>query len=189
MGRQTPTRSKTNAYGKPCCTSEYHTQTTAKSKTGDHLAVEFLLPGDEAKRQAEVELLPLAEAENIAVISYSPVGGGLLSGKYADGPATADGRLATNKMYTGRYGDEDNFRVAARFSAYAKEHGEHPVSLAVAWVLAHPAVTCPIIGARNLDQLAGSLGAVDVTMSSSRREQISALAPAPALATDREEER
>lgn len=142
-----------------------------------------------AKRQAEVEILPLAEAENIAVISYSAVGGGLLSGKYAGGPKEGDGRLATNPMYTKRYADETYYKVADRFAAYARAHGDHPVSLAVAWVLSHPAVTCPIIGARNTEQLAPSLDAVNVTMTPARRAEISSLSPEPAPATDRNDDR
>src|SRR5262245_56976255 len=62
------------------------------------------------KRQAEVEILPMAAANEIAVIPYSPAGGGLLSGKYAD--KAAQGRLVTNKMYTARYGDEWMHEVA-----------------------------------------------------------------------------
>ena len=61
------------------------------------------------KRQAEVEILPMAQANGIAVVPYSPAGGGLLSGKYAERPseplATNSGRLSTNKMYEARYGE------------------------------------------------------------------------------------
>jgi aryl-alcohol dehydrogenase-like predicted oxidoreductase len=59
----------------------------------------------------------------------------------------------------------------------------------VAWVGAHPAVTAPIIGARNLDQLAPSLASVDVDMTDELYAELCALTPTPALATDREEER
>ena len=51
------------------------------------------------KRQAEVEILPLAESENLGVITYSPVGGGLLSGKYAGKESVNAGRIIDNKMY------------------------------------------------------------------------------------------
>ena len=139
------------------------------------------------KRQAEVEILPMAQAHEIAVIPYSPTGGGLLSGKYAAGGANA-GRLHTNTMYTARYGEEWMHEVAARFAAFCKERGLHPVSAAVAWVGAHPGVTAPIIGARNLEQLRASLDSVSVDMTPALRTEISALSRTPPPATDRLEE-
>ena len=86
-------------------------------------------------------------------------------------------------------GIENYFEVAERFTAYAKEHGVKPAALAVAWVMAHPAVTAPIIGARNLQQLEGSLGALDIKMTPEWRAEISALSPEPPPATDRSEGR
>jgi aryl-alcohol dehydrogenase-like predicted oxidoreductase len=137
------------------------------------------------KRQAEVEILPMAESNGIGVIPYSPAGAGLLSGKYS---GEASGRLKTNKMYEARYGEKWMFEVADRFVAYCKQKGLHPVSTAVAWVGAHPAVTAPIIGARNLDQLKDSLAAVKVDMTPALRAEITALSIAPPPATDRLEE-
>src|SRR3954453_8719929 len=58
-----------------------------------------------AKRQAEVEILPLAQSEQVGVISYSPLGGGILTGKYVGGQP-AEGRLLTNAMYQKRYADQ-----------------------------------------------------------------------------------
>jgi aryl-alcohol dehydrogenase-like predicted oxidoreductase len=101
------------------------------------------------KRQAEVEILPLAVSEQLGVISYSPLGGGLLTGKYGVKKRPEQGRLVEDKRYTDRYGDDMNFVVADRFTTYAAEHGMHPATLAVAWVMSNPAITAPIIGARN----------------------------------------
>ena len=137
------------------------------------------------KRQAEVELLPMAEANGIGVIPYSPSGAGLLSGKYA---GEASGRLRTNKMYTARYGEKWMFDVAEKFADFCKAKGLHPVSTAVAWVGAHPAITAPIVGARNLGQLQDSLNSVRIEMTPALRAEISALSRAPAPATDRLEE-
>jgi len=137
------------------------------------------------KRQAEVEILPMAGANGIAVIPYSPAGAGLLSGKYS---GEASGRLKTNKMYEARYGEKWMFEVADRFVAFCKRKGLHPVSTAVAWVGAHPAVTAPIVGARNLDQLKDSLNAVKIDMTPALRDEITALSVAPPPATDRLEE-
>jgi aryl-alcohol dehydrogenase-like predicted oxidoreductase len=137
------------------------------------------------KRQAEVEILPMAQANGIGVIPYSPGAAGLLSGKYS---GSGNGRLKTNKMYEARYGEAWMFEVAEEFVAFCKQKGLHPVSTAVAWVGAHPAITAPIIGARNLDQLKDSLNAAKVDMTPALRAEISALSRTPPPATDRLEE-
>ena len=137
------------------------------------------------KRQAEVELLPMAEANGIGVIPYSPGAAGLLSGKYS---GQASGRLKTNKMYEARYGEEWVFEVAEKFVAFCKSRGLNPVAAAVAWVGAHPAITAPIIGARNLEQLRDSLASVHVEMLPALRAEISELSRTPPPATDRFEE-
>jgi aryl-alcohol dehydrogenase-like predicted oxidoreductase len=137
------------------------------------------------KRQAEVEILPMAHANGVAVVPYSPGAAGLLSGKYLE---KQTGRLLTNKMYEARYGERWMHEVAAKFVAFCRERGVHPVSVAVAWVAAHPAVTAPIIGARNLEQLQASLDSVKVVMSPALRAEIAALSRTPPPATDRSEE-
>ena len=141
------------------------------------------------KRQAEVEILPMAQFEGLGVIPYSPLGGGLLTGKYGTSRRPESGRLLENKMYETRYGDAEVYVVAERFAAFAREHGFDPVALAVAWVGSHPAVTAPIIGARNVAQLEGSLKALEITLTPELRAEISALSSEPPLATDRSEER
>ena len=137
------------------------------------------------KRQAEVEILPMAETNGIGVIPYSPAAAGLLSGKYF---GQASGRLKTNKMYEARYGDAWMFEVAEKYVAFCKHKGLHPVSTAIAWVGAHPAVTAPIIGARNVEQLKDSLAAVKVDMTPALRAELAALSRTPPPATDRSEE-
>jgi aryl-alcohol dehydrogenase-like predicted oxidoreductase len=140
------------------------------------------------KRQAESEILPLARAEDLGVITYSPVGGGLLSGKYGPGRRPEGARLVTDKSYAARYGEDWVYETAERFTALAEARGVHPVSLAVAWVAAHPDVTAPIVGARNLDQLGPSLAAPQVEMTPELRAELSALSRTPPPATDRLEE-
>jgi len=137
------------------------------------------------KRQAEVEILPMCEANGIGCIPYSPGAAGLLSGKYS---GQANGRLKTNKMYEARYGETWMFEVADKYVALCKQKGLHPVSAAVAWVGSHPAVTAPIIGARNLDQLKDSLAAVKIDMTPALRAELTAVSRTPAPATDRLEE-
>ncbi len=141
------------------------------------------------KRQSEVELLPLALAEQIGVIPYSPLSGGLLTGKYGRKDRPDEGRLMENPMYARRYSVDWYYDTAEEFTTYARSKGYHPVSLAVAWVLAHPAVTAPIIGARTLAQLEPSLDAINIPMTPEMRAEICAFSPTPApSATNRLEE-
>lgn len=142
-----------------------------------------------AKRQAEVEILPMALSEGLGVIPYNPLGGGLLTGKYTTQSRPEVGRLVENAMYNKRYGNAEYYDIAERFIAYAASKGVHPVTLAVAWVGSHPAVTAPIIGARNVRQLEASLAAASFEMTPDMRSEISALSPEPPPATDRSEER
>jgi aryl-alcohol dehydrogenase-like predicted oxidoreductase len=139
------------------------------------------------RRQAEVEILPLARAERMGVISYSPLGGGLLTGKYATDTRPSAGRLVENARYADRYGLASDYATAEKFTAIAGELGHQPASLAVAWVMANPAVTAPIIGARNLDQLDGSLAALDIEMTDDLYQRIAAASTTPPPATDRTE--
>jgi aryl-alcohol dehydrogenase-like predicted oxidoreductase len=138
------------------------------------------------KRQAEVEILPMAAANGVSVFPYSPAGGGLLSGKYAD--KGTKGRIADNKQYASRYSDAWMHDVAIEFSAFCKKRGFHPMSAAVAWVAAHPAVTAPIIGARSVEQLQASLDSLKIDMTPALWAEIAALSRTPPPATDRLEE-
>jgi aryl-alcohol dehydrogenase-like predicted oxidoreductase len=140
-----------------------------------------------ARRQAEVEILPLALAEGLGVIPYSPLGGGLLTGKYGVGKRPESGRIVESQLYAKRYSLGSDFETASRFSDFAAEAGVAPATLAVAWVLAHPGVTAPIIGARNMEQLQDSLAAMSFPMTGELRAAISALSPTPPPATDRTE--
>ncbi|MDA3956929.1 aldo/keto reductase [Oceanispirochaeta sp.] len=137
------------------------------------------------KRQAEVELLPMAQSESMGVICYSPMAGGLLSGKYRTKENT--GRFSSNKAYQSRYRAPSNPKIVENYMQLAEELGYHPVSLDIAWTGGHPAVTAPIIGARNSFQLETALGAADINMTDELRQRISELSPTPPPATDRSE--
>ena len=138
-----------------------------------------------AKRQAEVEILPLAQSEQLGVIPYSPLGGGLLSGKYGIDRRPEQGRIIEKENYAKRYSLDVYYEVAERFTRYAADREIHPVTLAVAWVQSQPAITAPIIGGRNLEQLAPSLAAAEFDMSDAQRAELSMLSPTPPPATDR----
>jgi aryl-alcohol dehydrogenase-like predicted oxidoreductase len=140
------------------------------------------------KRTAEIEILPAAQALGVAAIPYGPTGGGLLTGKYGSGRAPDKGRLIDTKMYTTRYANPAFYEIADRFCTIAAELGHHPVTLAVAWVASHPAVTSTLIGGRNPEQLAPSLAALELRLDDETRARISALSPMPPPATDRNEE-
>lgn len=142
-----------------------------------------------AKRQAESELLPMAESEGLGVLPYSPLGGGLLTGKYGRTTRPSTGRLVDDPMYVTRYGAASNYEIAQAFSELAADAGVHPVTLAIAWVRAHPAVTAPLIGGRTVEQIEPALAAADYVLSAELKGRLDALSPAPAVATDRNEER
>jgi aryl-alcohol dehydrogenase-like predicted oxidoreductase len=137
------------------------------------------------KRQAEVEILPLCATEGIACAPYSPLGGGLLTGKYARGET---GRLSTNDMYRDRYAPSWMHEAAARLPEIAARAGTHPATLAVAWVASRTGVTAPIVSARSREQLMPSLAAGDFALDAELEAELSALTPTPPPATDRLEE-
>ena len=140
------------------------------------------------KRQAEVEILPMALAEKLAVIPYNPLAGGFLSGKYSSGNMPKGARLEDKKLYAVRYFNDLNHQVTDRFIDFAKQRGFSPVALAIAWTAAHPAITSPLLGARSVEQLTECLKALEIDMTPELRNEISALSPAPPLATDRNDE-
>jgi aryl-alcohol dehydrogenase-like predicted oxidoreductase len=119
-------------------------------------------------RQIERDLLPLCAAEGLAVIPYNPLAGGFLSGKHRrEAGPTAGTRFALGtaaKRYQERYWREREFETVEAVRAIAAEAGMSMVQLALAWVLAHPAVTSPIIGASRPDQLDEAIAALGKTL-------------------------
>lgn len=136
------------------------------------------------KRQAEVELLPMAQDQGLAVYSYSPLGGGFLTGKYAKG---GTGRLTTDARYARRYSVVPAGTDVA-FARLAAKAGLDPVTLAVAWVMAHPARVVPIVSGRDAGQLAPALAAANLWLDPDLYAAVAGLVPAPPPATDRNEE-
>jgi aryl-alcohol dehydrogenase-like predicted oxidoreductase len=156
------------------------------------IGAEFDLPVDIlqpmyslVKRQAEVEILPMCISEGIDVAPYSPLGGGLLTGKYSQG---GKGRLTEDDRYATRYGQGWMHEAAKHLKTIADGLGVAPATLAVAWAAHHPANPMPILSARSAAQLAPSLAALDFTMDDALYERLTALTPKPAPATDRIEE-
>ena len=116
-------------------------------------------------RQIERELLPLCAEEGLAVIPYNPIAGGLLSGKHRRESGPAPGTRFTlgtaARRYQERYWHEREFETVEALRQLAAEAGMSLVQLAVAWVLAHPAITAPIVGASRPEQLDDVLAAAD----------------------------
>lgn len=114
-------------------------------------------------RQFERDLFPMCRQEGLATLCYNPLAGGLLTGKHAGAAAPdAQSRFGVGKsaaMYQDRYWHEREFQAVAEFLAVARDAGLAPATLAVAWVLAQPGVTCAILGASRVEQLPDALAA------------------------------
>jgi 1-deoxyxylulose-5-phosphate synthase len=130
-------------------------------------------------RQIERELLPLCQEEGLAVIPYNPLAGGLLTGKHTRTAPPAEGSRFTlgtaGKTYVQRYWNEREFATVDAVGKLAADHGCAPATLALAWVLAHPAVTAPLIGASKPDQLPASIAAVDLTLDPALKARLDEL--------------
>ena len=130
-------------------------------------------------RQFERDLLPLCEEEGIAVIPYNPLAGGLLTGKHKSAGGPPEGTRFTlgtaGKMYTERYWHEREFAVLDMLGKLAKEANTELTTLAVAWVLANPVITAPIIGASKPEQLKASVAAAEFKLDASLKAKLDEL--------------
>ena len=130
-------------------------------------------------RQIERELLPLCAEEGLAVIPYNPLAGGLLTGKHARTAPPADGSRFTlgtaGTTYVQRYWKEREFDTVDAVVKLAAENGVEPATLALAWVLAHPAVTAPLVGASKPEQLQASIAAVDLSLDPALKARLDEL--------------
>lgn len=128
-------------------------------------------------REPEIDLLPMCASEGLAVIPYSPLAGGFLTGKYKPGaPPPADTRLATAPWYQDVYIKDKNFRVVEALEQYAQTRGVPKEQLAIAWVMSQPEVTAPIVGARTVQQLETALAACELKMTSDEHDAMAKLA-------------
>ncbi len=129
------------------------------------------------RREIESELLPTCQDQHIGVIPYSPLAGGFLSGKYQKGGDIPKGtRFDVAKFYQAVYMKDQSWRVVDALKVYAEQRGVPKEQLAIAWVASHPAVTAPIVGARNVAQLEQGLAAVSMQLGTEEREEISKMA-------------
>ena len=130
-------------------------------------------------RQIERELLPLCLEEGLAVIPYNPLAGGLLTGKHTLSAPPPEGSRFTlgtaGSMYTDRYWKEREFSAVAALGKSAQEAGIDLTTLSVAWVLANPAITSPIIGASKPEQLKASVAALSVKLDAALKTRLDEL--------------
>jgi aryl-alcohol dehydrogenase-like predicted oxidoreductase len=130
------------------------------------------------ERTVERELMPMAREMGLGVIPWSPLGSGVLTGKYSradlDAGSGTAGAAGTRKNVAAANGSltERGLAIAGVVKEVAGELGRSPAQVALAWTLLHPAVTAPIIGARTLAQLEDNLGALEVELGPDQRARL-----------------
>jgi aryl-alcohol dehydrogenase (NADP+) len=130
-------------------------------------------------RQPERELLPLCAEEQIAVIPYNPLAGGLLTGKHRQEGGPTEGTRFTlgnaADRYTDRYWHGREFATVDELRQVADDAGRSMAELAVAWVLANPVITSPILGASRPEQLADAVRAADSPLDADLKARLGEL--------------
>jgi len=132
----------------------------------------------------ERELARVATAYGLGVVPWSPLGGGMLTGKYRRGQPLPDSVRAEGNA-RGRFSDQ-NFDIVETLVAVADRHGAHPAQVALAWLLAQPGVTAPIIGANSVEQLQELLGTLQLELTPDDLAEISRVSDWERARTDRE---
>jgi 1-deoxyxylulose-5-phosphate synthase len=119
-------------------------------------------------RHIEAELFPLVEDQGIGIISYNPLAGGVLTGRYQPGQKPEQGTRFTiqnaDKIYQARYWQEAQLQAVGQLKKQCDERGVAVAQVAVAWVLSHSAITSAIVGASKPEQLDQTLPAVDLAL-------------------------
>jgi len=128
-------------------------------------------------RTAEREVLPAAQSFGIGVVTWGPLCGGLLSGKYRRDDQNAEGRWQGGTDNFGRPVTPAAFDLIEAHTAHAADKGCTPSQLAIAWNAAQPGISAPIIGPRTMEQLIDNLGAIGVEMTAQDFERVDAVAP------------
>jgi aryl-alcohol dehydrogenase-like predicted oxidoreductase len=131
-------------------------------------------------RGIEADLLPVAERYGLGVLPWSPLAGGWLTGRYRKGQDVPQSRRAERMPARYDLSTPENQRkldAADALAELADKSGLSLIHLALAFTLAHPAVTAPIIGPRTMEQLESQLGAADVTLPSDVLDAIDEIVP------------
>lgn len=128
-----------------------------------------------ATRELEREHVPLCKKFGLGILPWSPLGGGLLTGKYHRGETPPEGsRLAQWKERYKAFDTERNWTIVEALVAVAAELGKSPSQVALAWLLARPAVSSVIFGARTVAQLEDNLGAAELSLSAEATARLDA---------------
>jgi len=131
-------------------------------------------------RRAERELFRMAETYGCGILPWSPLAGGLLTGKYRRGEAAPEGsrfEKAGQVTRLARRFNEQVYDVVEGMDALVAKHGATHSQIALAWTLEHPAVTSPIIGPRTMEQLEDNLKALEVRLDAEDLALIDTLVP------------
>ena len=135
------------------------------------------------ERTVEREMIPMAAEMGMGVCPWSPLGGGVLAGKYSKADLVPPdmnnlgSRKAINAI-TGRI-SEHNLKVAEVVSEIARDLGKTSAQVAIAWTLVNPAVTSPVLGVRTVQQLEDNLGALDVELGAEHLARLDAVSAVP----------
>ncbi len=133
-------------------------------------------------REAEYELLPVAVDQGVGVLVWSPLGGGLLSGKYRRGKQPPAGaRRLTEWQEPPVYDQERAYDIVEALVAIGEARGVSAAQVALAWTLGRPGITSLIIGARTDAQLADNMKAADLVLSAEERARLDAVSRMPLL--------
>lgn len=124
-------------------------------------------------RMVELEVLPACEGYGLGVIPWSPLGSGILGGALKK---AAEGRRAEPGV---QQKIEENREKLEKYEALCEEIGEHPADVGLAWLLANPVVTAPIVGPRTVEQLDGSLRALELELSAETMDKLDTIFPGP----------
>ena len=125
-------------------------------------------------RDIERELLPLCVEEGIGVVPYSPLAGGVLTGKYhLDKPAPEGSRGQLRPAMVNRYLNPRNLKILQELERIGSETKMSLSQIGLAWLMANPAITSPIIGASKLEQLEENMGVLDHSLPAETIARIS----------------
>ena len=129
-------------------------------------------------RRAENEIIPACERHGLGVITWSPLGMGMLAGRYESADAVSnDSRVAQRGGIYAERVTPRGVEIGNRFAAMARQHGLDPAQAAVAWVRDQPGITAPILGPRTLAQLTSMLPVVELTLPDELRDACDDLTP------------
>jgi len=126
-------------------------------------------------REEEREMLPLCRDQGIGVIPWSPLARGFLAGNRRGAERGDTKRAATDTIAHKLYYADSDFRIADRVGDVAAGRGVSPAQIALAWVLAQPAVTAPIVGASKMPQLEEALAALEMKLTTEECRQLEEL--------------